>query len=112
MSINLIGAICFGIVIGWVTYRTLRRSQTTGLSDIATVVGAVSGAAITGIWKPGAEVFGGYCIGLFVGFFAYLIIGARSGAPEWISTEQSSSGAQGTSLKLKPISSIQVPDKG
>jgi uncharacterized membrane protein YeaQ/YmgE (transglycosylase-associated protein family) len=90
MSINLIGAICFGIVIGWVTYRSLRRSQTTSLSDIAVVIGAVAGAAITGIWKPGADAFGGYCIGLFVGFFAYLIIGARSGAPEWVSEKPSS----------------------
>lgn len=95
MSINLIGAICFGIVIGWVTYRTLRRTRTTGLTDIATVIGAVAGAAITGIWKPGADAFGGYCIGLFVGFFAYLIIGARKGAPEWISTETPSSPGGG-----------------
>ena len=91
MAINLAGSICFGVVIGWVTYRTLRRSQTTGLSDIATVIGA----AITRIWKQGADSFGGYCIGLFVGFFAYLIIAARSGAPEWISTEPSSSGGGG-----------------
>ena len=92
MTINEIGAICFGIVIGWVTYRTLRRTQTTGLSDIATVIGAVSGAAITGIWKSDTNAFGGYCIGLLVGFFAYLIVAARPGAPTWMSTEGSSSG--------------------
>ena len=96
MSINLIGAICFGIVIGWVTYRTLRRSQTTGLTDIATVVGAVAGAAITGIWKPGADAFGGYCIGLFVGFFAYLIIGDRKGVSEWTGAKLSGSGGGGS----------------
>lgn len=95
MSMNLIGAICFGIVIGWVTYRTLRRAQATSLGDIAVVIGAVAGAAITGIWKPGADSFGGYCIGLFVGFFAYLIIGARSGESEWIDTKPSSSGRGG-----------------
>jgi NhaP-type Na+/H+ or K+/H+ antiporter len=38
------GAAAFGLVIGWVTYRTLRRSSdATGLSDIATV-SAQSGA--------------------------------------------------------------------
>jgi uncharacterized membrane protein YeaQ/YmgE (transglycosylase-associated protein family) len=83
MALDLIGAICFGIVIGWVTYRTLRRSPTTGLSDIATVIGAVAGAAITGIWKPGANSFNGYCLGLFIGFFAYFIVAASKGAPEW-----------------------------
>ena len=33
-----IGAIAFGLVIGWVTYRTLRRNtEAVSLSDIATV---------------------------------------------------------------------------
>jgi len=67
------GAFCFGIVIGWITYRSLRRNQTSGLTDIATVIGALGGAAITGIWKPGTGAFSGYCIGLLIGFFGYLI---------------------------------------
>ncbi len=73
MIIN-IGALCFGVVVGWVTSRTLRRSTSSGLSDIATVIGAVGGAAITGIYKPSADAFGYYAIGLAAGFFAYLII--------------------------------------
>jgi uncharacterized membrane protein YeaQ/YmgE (transglycosylase-associated protein family) len=73
-QVDFVGAVCFGIVIGWVTYRTLRRNQTSGLTDIATVIGALGGAAITGIWKPGTGAFGGYCIGLVIGFFAYLIV--------------------------------------
>jgi hypothetical protein len=74
LTLEFWGAFCFGIVIGWVTYRTLRRNESTGLSDIATVIGAVGGAAITGIWRPGTGAFGGYCIGLLVGFFLYLIV--------------------------------------
>jgi hypothetical protein len=70
-----IGALCFGIVIGWVTYRTLRRSaETVALSDIATVIGAVGGAAVTGLFKD-QTLFGAYCIGLALGFFLYLIVG-------------------------------------
>jgi uncharacterized membrane protein YeaQ/YmgE (transglycosylase-associated protein family) len=69
-----IGAVCFGLVVGWVTYRTLRRSKTNGLSDIATIVGAVGGAAITTLFPAGKDVFGAYCIGLAVGFFGYLIV--------------------------------------
>ena len=73
-SLTLLGALCFGIVIGWICYRTLRRNQAaSGLSDIATVIGALGGAAITGIWKPGTGGFGSYCIGLLIGFFGYLI---------------------------------------
>jgi zinc transporter ZupT len=69
-----IGAVCFGLVVGWITYRTLRRKESvTALSDISTVIGAVGGAAVTGLFKD-AELFGLYCIGLAVGFFLYLIV--------------------------------------
>ena len=69
-----IGAWCFGAVVGWITSRTLRRTTPSGLSDISTVIGSIAGAAITGIYKPSTNSFGYYCIGLFCGFFAYLII--------------------------------------
>jgi hypothetical protein len=74
MGIIDLGAWCFGVVVGWVTSRTLRRTTASGLSDIATVISSIAGAAITGIYKPSTNAFGFYCIGLFVGFFAYLII--------------------------------------
>lgn len=70
----IFGAGCFGLVIGWVTYRTLRRSETTGLSDIATVIGAVGGAAITGLFSPGTPAFGAYGIGLALGFLSYFLV--------------------------------------
>jgi O-antigen/teichoic acid export membrane protein len=73
MNLPLVGALAFGIVIGWVTYRTLRRrTDAVGLSDIATVIGAVGGAAVTALFDTD-DLFGAYCIGLFIGFFVYLI---------------------------------------
>ena len=70
-----IGAFCFGLVIGWVTYRTLRRSgETVALSNIATVIGAVGGGAVTGLFKS-ELLFAWYSIGLTVGFFLYLVLG-------------------------------------
>jgi len=68
-----VGALCFGLVIGWVTYRTLRRASTSALSDIATVIGAVGGAAVTGLFPRESGAFGSYCLGLAIGFFFYLI---------------------------------------
>jgi hypothetical protein len=69
-----VGAFCFGVVIGWVTYRTLRRSnETVALSNIATVVGAVGGAAVTALF-PDPNLFAWYCIGLAIGFFVYLLL--------------------------------------
>lgn len=70
--ITLLGALAFGVVVGWVTYRTLRNSTVNGISDIAAVIGAVGGAAVTTLFPQGNILFGGYCIGLAIGFFAYL----------------------------------------
>jgi hypothetical protein len=75
MTTAEIGAVCFGIVIGWIVYRTLRRtSDAVKLSDIATVIGAVGGAAVTTLFNS-ESLFGCYSIGLAGGFFAYLILG-------------------------------------
>lgn len=74
MPIEMFGALCFGVVVGWVTYRTLRRSgETVALSNIATVVGAVGGAAVTALFNT-KELFGWYSIGLAIGFFGYLVL--------------------------------------
>ena len=68
------GALCFGLVVGWITYRTLRRTKTNGLNDIATVIGVVGGAAVTSLFPAASVAFSAYCIGLAIGFFLYLII--------------------------------------
>jgi hypothetical protein len=37
MTLSEWGAVCFGLVVGWITYRTLRRREgVAALSDIAT----------------------------------------------------------------------------
>jgi hypothetical protein len=75
IMLQILGAGFFGLVIGWITYRTLRRKEgAVVLSDISTVIGAVGGAAVTALFKDG-DMFAGYCIGLAVGFFAYFIVG-------------------------------------
>jgi uncharacterized membrane protein YeaQ/YmgE (transglycosylase-associated protein family) len=67
----LFGAICFGVVIGWITYRTLRRKETPArISDITAVVGAVGGGAVTAIFDS-QNLFGAYSFGLALGFFGY-----------------------------------------
>jgi hypothetical protein len=62
-------------VVGWVVYRTLRRKEgSAALSDIATVIGAIGGGAVTALFKN-ADLFGAYSIGLAIGFFLYFLIG-------------------------------------
>ena len=82
-----VGAICFGLVIGWITYRTLRRSTGTSVSDIASVIGAVGGGAITLLFDSGI-LFAYYSIGLAAGFFLYFIIAmgySKENRDSWMS---------------------------
>lgn len=72
LIVNALGALAFGIVMGWITYRTLRNSKVNGVPDIAAVIGAVGGAAVTVLFPLGTIAFGAYCIGLAIGFFSYL----------------------------------------
>lgn len=75
MTIETWGAFCFGLVVGWVTYRTLRRTdEAVGISTISGVIGAVGGGVITGISQT-PEMFGWYSVGLAAGFFLYLLLG-------------------------------------
>ena len=74
MTISCLGSLCFGLVVGWVTYRTLRRREgNAALSDIATVIGAVGGGIVTALFKE-PKLFGWYSIGLAIGFFLYFIV--------------------------------------
>ena len=99
------GALCFGLVIGWITYRTLRRSKTNGINDIAAVIGAVGGAAVTLLFPAGSLAFGAYCIGLAIGFFGYLII---SGIVDVDATKSKSKRAKSVS---KWLGGEPVPDE-
>ena len=69
-----LGAVCFGLVVGWVTYRTLaRQADRVSLGDLATVIGAIGGGAVVAIFRD-TQLFGLYSMGLAAGFFGYLIL--------------------------------------
>jgi hypothetical protein len=71
-----LGAIFFGITIGWIAYRILRfRVGVPGLSDLIALLGAIGGAAVLVFKDEGS--FGWYSIGLVIGFFAYFAVGLR-----------------------------------
>jgi hypothetical protein len=76
MTAENVGPVVFGVVVGWITYRTLVRSKSAQISDLATVIAAVGGGAVTTVFND-KHLFGLYCIGLGAGFFAYLIIFAK-----------------------------------
>jgi hypothetical protein len=79
MLVANIGAACFGVVIGWITYRTLRRRRgPVRLTDIGAVLVAVGGGAVTAVFGE-PVIFGWYAIGLAGGFFGYLTVAHRTG---------------------------------
>jgi hypothetical protein len=68
------GPFWFGVVIGFVTYRTLKHKKDAGISDIASVIGAAGGAAIVGLFPVAGGRFDQYAIGFAIGFFAFLLV--------------------------------------
>ncbi len=74
------GSICFGAVIGWITYYTMRKStQPRTLSDITVILSALVGPAVLAVFPAPVEgtkqtMFGYYGIGLAVGFFLYYVV--------------------------------------
>ncbi len=68
------GAFFFGLLLGWIAYRTLRLKVGTGiLADIVALAGVLVGAAITALFRIDV-LFGLYSIGLIIGFFAYVVL--------------------------------------
>ncbi|MGW0750224.1 hypothetical protein [Streptomyces sp. NPDC002587] len=72
--LSLVGSGCFGLVVGWIAYRTLRRSQGSRISDLVTVVAALGGGVVINARFPDPDLFACYSFGLAVGFFGYLIV--------------------------------------
>ncbi|MFF7602955.1 hypothetical protein [Streptomyces mirabilis] len=74
-TVMSVGACCFGITIGYITYRTLVRAERSAVSDLATVVTAVGGAAVTSLFDPQqGDTFGWYSIGLLVGLAVFFLL--------------------------------------
>ena len=74
-SLQLLGAGCFGMLIGWYIYYINRhRKDDAQLSDLVTLVGVIGGATILTIFPSGTDLFGAYGVGLAVGFFGYFIV--------------------------------------
>lgn len=73
-TIQLIGAGCFGAIIGWYVYYINRyRKEDVQFSDLVTLLGILGGGTILTLFPTGSDLFGAYGIGLAIGFFGYFI---------------------------------------
>jgi hypothetical protein len=95
-----IGAVCFGLVVGYITYRTLARKQDAAITDIAAVISALGGAAITTWFDNGqpSDSFAWYAIGLLGGMALYL----------WLSLKIN--GKEATGKVMAAPDSARLPD--
>lgn len=74
-TLQLFGAGGFGAIIGWYVYYINRyRKDDVQFSDLASVIGIIGGGAVLTLFEPQTDLFGAYGIGLFIGFFSYLIV--------------------------------------
>jgi len=90
--IELLGAACFGAIIGWLVYYINRyRTAAVQFSDLVTIIGIIGGGAVLALFPAQSALFGAYGIGLAIGFFSYfarlnsLVAGSisRKGAFDW-----------------------------
>jgi hypothetical protein len=97
------GAACFGIVVGYITYRTLVRNNGTGnsqISDLAAVIAAVGGGTVTTFLNgQKTDAFAYYSMGLLGGMALYFGLSVvLRGKATWISVmggEISNAGGSG-----------------
>ena len=71
----LLGALIFGLVVGFIMYRTIvRATKNVKISDLATVLGAITGGGVTMFVGGDGSMFGLYAIGLAIGMAVYFVL--------------------------------------
>jgi hypothetical protein len=73
LVVPLIGAFCFGGVLGWVTAEAVARTKDFRVQHLAGIVSATLGAAITSIFRD-PLMFAWYCIGLGIGYGVHVLL--------------------------------------
>jgi hypothetical protein len=72
VTITEAGALVFGLVVGFITYRTLVRiGNKAAVTDLVAVVGAIGGGAVTKLYEPSGRSFAWYAIGLGAGMVVF-----------------------------------------
>lgn len=75
MVIVGLGALCFGLLVGWIVSRVLRQNVgLPWLQHLIALAGIIIGAAVLALFRD-AVPFGWYALGLLLGFFAFVGLG-------------------------------------
>jgi hypothetical protein len=71
---TVVGALVFGLVVGFITYRTLvRTTDKAAITDLAAVIAAIGGGTVTRLYDPSGTPFAWYAIGLAVGMLVFFL---------------------------------------
>ncbi len=74
MVVTAVGALVFGLVVGFITYRTLvRTADKAAVTDLVAVVGVLGGGVVTTLYHPAGEPFAWYAIGLALGMTGFFL---------------------------------------
>jgi len=74
MEIKAVGALAFGLIIGWYVYYVNRyRKGDVQFSDITSLIGVIGGGAVLSLFNT-PDLFGWYGVGLAIGFFGYFLV--------------------------------------
>jgi hypothetical protein len=98
MTLTEFGALVFGAVVGFITYRTLVRTvDKAAIADLATVLGAIGGGAVTKLYDPSGRPFAWYAIGLGAGmallFVVYWAMNGKAALAKVLSGDTLTTGA-------------------
>jgi hypothetical protein len=106
-----VGAVCFGIVVGYITYRTLVRKNKSAISDIGGVITAIGGGTVTALLSShNSDTFGWYAIGLLGGMVAYFSAARRMmGKANWAKLLGDAVVPRGQESLDRPESEEQLP---
>ncbi|SDM23070.1 hypothetical protein [Nonomuraea jiangxiensis] len=100
----VVGAVCFGLVLGWITYGTLRRGRdAAGLTELTAVLAAVGGGAVTALLGL-PDAFGGYAVGLAVGFAGCLVLTTLVPDSKWL-------GVPASRVSPAPDQALGAPER-
>lgn len=70
---DFFGALVFGLVVGYLTYRTLVHSDRSAIGEISGVIAAIGGGVVTAEFIGNDDAFGGYAIGLALSMASFMV---------------------------------------
>jgi hypothetical protein len=71
---QLVGAACFGAVVGWFIYYLNRYRTDVKFADLATLIAAIGAGSVLTLFPAKTDLFAAYAVGLAGGFFAYFVV--------------------------------------